>query len=133
MMCVFFFFFFKQKTAYEMRISDWSSDVCSSDLTQHFEHCGSRLIALVRWSRTGAFNRLFDRIDRQHPKADRLAALQLHIDQAARAFSGTIIEVRRVTAYHRTQSDDAAETAVKPTISNPRETVRTGRPNKSAQ
>src|SRR3546814_1504989 len=36
-MCVirvyyFCFFFFKQKTAYEMRISDWSSDVCSSDL-----------------------------------------------------------------------------------------------------
>src|SRR3546814_1486299 len=30
MLCV---FFFKQKTAYEMRISDWSSDVCSSDLT----------------------------------------------------------------------------------------------------
>src|SRR3546814_13631609 len=28
------FFFFKQKTAYEMRISDWSSDVCSSDLGQ---------------------------------------------------------------------------------------------------
>src|SRR3546814_2858247 len=34
-MCV---FFFKQKTAYEMRISDWSSDVCSSDL-----HAGSRI------------------------------------------------------------------------------------------
>src|SRR3546814_13752876 len=29
-----FVFFFKQKTAYEMRISDWSSDVCSSDLTR---------------------------------------------------------------------------------------------------
>src|SRR3546814_5904710 len=29
-----FFFFFKQKTAYEMRISDWSSDVCSSDLSR---------------------------------------------------------------------------------------------------
>src|SRR3546814_6959833 len=28
----YWFFFFKQKTAYEMRISDWSSDVCSSDL-----------------------------------------------------------------------------------------------------
>src|SRR3546814_1101828 len=28
----YFFFLFKQKTAYEMRISDWSSDVCSSDL-----------------------------------------------------------------------------------------------------
>src|SRR3546814_10002789 len=39
------FFFFKQKTAYEMRISDWSSDVCSSDLakalliqTEHWDH-----------------------------------------------------------------------------------------------
>src|SRR3546814_7850187 len=31
-LCCFSFFFFKQKTAYEMRISDWSSDVCSSDL-----------------------------------------------------------------------------------------------------
>src|SRR3546814_20627630 len=36
-MCIFIvlFFFFKQKTAYEMRISDWSSDVCSSDLCLH--------------------------------------------------------------------------------------------------
>src|SRR3546814_8617797 len=33
------FFFFKQKTAYEMRISDWSSDVCSSDLTEIFRQC----------------------------------------------------------------------------------------------
>src|SRR3546814_5239800 len=36
-------FFFKQKTAYEMRISDWSSDVCSSDLV---ERLAIRLIAL---------------------------------------------------------------------------------------
>src|SRR3546814_14743202 len=36
-MIVCFIFFFKQKTAYEMRISDWSSDVCSSDLVPgHF-------------------------------------------------------------------------------------------------
>src|SRR3546814_8870541 len=32
LLLVLLFFFFKQKTAYEMRISDWSSDVCSSDL-----------------------------------------------------------------------------------------------------
>src|SRR3546814_19302360 len=32
------FFFFKQKTAYEMRISDWSSDVCSSDDTADTDH-----------------------------------------------------------------------------------------------
>src|SRR3546814_5581657 len=37
-----FFFFFKQKTAYDMRISDWSSDVCSSDLIKR-----ARLIAYV--------------------------------------------------------------------------------------
>src|SRR3546814_1547115 len=36
MLVCYIFFFFKQKTAYEMRISDWSSDVCSSDL---FESC----------------------------------------------------------------------------------------------
>src|SRR3546814_5391920 len=39
-----FFFFFKQKTAYEMRISDWSSDVCSSDLVVVRRHrAGDRL------------------------------------------------------------------------------------------
>src|SRR3546814_8981133 len=41
------FFFFKQKTAYEMRISDWSSDVCSSDLrklndSSNTQHRGSK-------------------------------------------------------------------------------------------
>src|SRR3546814_10454252 len=40
LLCSLFFFFFKQKTAYEMRISDWSSDVCSSDL---------RVIAKIEW------------------------------------------------------------------------------------
>src|SRR3546814_5616194 len=40
------FFFFKQKTAYEMRISDWSSDVCSSDLAAIFF---TARWALTRW------------------------------------------------------------------------------------
>src|SRR3546814_6115893 len=35
---MYIFFFFKQKTAYEMRISDWSSDVCSSDLNCNSLH-----------------------------------------------------------------------------------------------
>src|SRR3546814_7060557 len=35
MLCIVVLFCFKQKTAYEMRISDWSSDVCSSDLRRH--------------------------------------------------------------------------------------------------
>src|SRR3546814_8868004 len=40
MLCFICFFFFKQKTAYELRISDWSSDVCSSDLVDGFGAVG---------------------------------------------------------------------------------------------
>src|SRR3546814_17070688 len=49
------FFFFKQKTAYEMRISDWSSDVCSSDLVPRHvpgRSAGRRLQTL--WPRSEA-------------------------------------------------------------------------------
>src|SRR3546814_20653330 len=46
--CVFVFFFFKQKTAYEMRISDWSSDVCSSDLTPIYRSSIRTVIAMQR-------------------------------------------------------------------------------------
>src|SRR3546814_17165702 len=62
-----FFFFFKQKTAYEMRISDWSSDVCSSDLLvdavvrqREEERDAVRQImerAFERFALTRAFNR----------------------------------------------------------------------------
>src|SRR3546814_2173120 len=41
------FFFFKQKTAYEMRISDWSSDVCSSDLARRGRGRGAGTAALA--------------------------------------------------------------------------------------
>src|SRR3546814_1114054 len=53
-LCISLFFFFKQKTAYEMRISDWSSDVCSSDLFHrtsqrvHLTEAGSRLLPHAR-------------------------------------------------------------------------------------
>src|SRR3546814_10768497 len=50
-MCI--FFFFKQKTAYEMRISDWSSDVCSSDLTDTALQRGGK-ITLRRGHRPAA-------------------------------------------------------------------------------
>src|SRR3546814_7391612 len=57
LLCV--FFFFKQKTAYEMRISDWSSDVCSSDLFVSF------VLALLACWIAGApgFAATVDRID----------------------------------------------------------------------
>src|SRR3546814_16377025 len=50
-----FFFFFKQNTAYEMRISDWSSDVCSSDLPPAWR--GVRLGVRERWSRAESARR----------------------------------------------------------------------------
>src|SRR3546814_10209605 len=40
------FFFFKQKTAYDMRISDWSSDVCSSDLGERAKNGVAHLVPL---------------------------------------------------------------------------------------
>src|SRR3546814_14080202 len=43
----FSFFFFKQKTAYEVRISDWSSDVCSSDLNTHVKTRNATCMALA--------------------------------------------------------------------------------------
>src|SRR3546814_2760012 len=45
-LCCFIFFFFKQKTAYEMRISDWSSDVCSSD--RKIRHVHALLLCAAR-------------------------------------------------------------------------------------
>src|SRR3546814_4565015 len=52
--CIVFFFFFKQKTAYEMRISDWSSDVCSSDL--HVDDVARAMLLLLGSENAGAFN-----------------------------------------------------------------------------
>src|SRR3546814_7411985 len=48
-----FFFFFKQKTAYEMRSRDWSSDVCSSDLPRELAAAGASLSGLEFLSRIG--------------------------------------------------------------------------------
>src|SRR3546814_1826614 len=50
-------FFFKQKTAYEMRISDWSSDVCSSDLFQRTSAHRSRCRPMRRSSLKMALTR----------------------------------------------------------------------------
>src|SRR3546814_1562423 len=49
-----FFFFCKQKTAYEMRISDWSSDVCSSDLL-HFFNANQAIFQLLPFRLTGVY------------------------------------------------------------------------------
>src|SRR3546814_11354446 len=58
---MFVFFFFKQKTAYEMRISDWSSDVCSSDLCRAPASLASPALAL----------RCHSRFPRHHQSGDQ--------------------------------------------------------------
>src|SRR3546814_10488230 len=63
--CVLMLFFFKQKTAYEMRISDWSSDVCSSDLNSGVVLESAPGCLAVAKSRTAALHQL-------HLLADRL-------------------------------------------------------------
>src|SRR3546814_3537278 len=45
---LFFLIFFKQKTAYEMRISDWSSDVCAADHTQTILHVRFRTVQMLQ-------------------------------------------------------------------------------------
>src|SRR3546814_9169413 len=80
--CLFrYFFFFKQKTAYEMRISDWSSDVCSSDLVQ-----SARLVLIV--------------IDRLQVQAERWPALA----QGQHRAPGR--PVRGIEMVHRGRSED---------------------------
>src|SRR3546814_8932463 len=73
MCCVWFFvcvvfcvFFFKQKTAYEMRISDWSSDVCSSDLL---------VVMPLGYLLYGALRSGPPRSDEAHFTLDNLAAI----------------------------------------------------------
>src|SRR3546814_2354443 len=69
------FFFFKQKTAYEMRISDWSSDVCSSDLlaADHIDrgwHVRDPRLALLRRNDDFAA-RLVSRLSDSNPRGQK--------------------------------------------------------------
>src|SRR3546814_2788514 len=100
---VLLFFFFKQKTAYEMRISDWSSDVCSSDLRTVNQVrypayvvdslCGQlRPTARAEGGIPPAFDRFIDRLHRrlvrgvgreiiEHPVTQPIAGADLHLVQ----------------------------------------------------
>src|SRR3546814_5021348 len=69
------YFFFKQKTAYEMRISDWSSDVCSSDLRRH-DH--DDLTSLLTEPSDLACDML-DALDRAHRRATIFLNEECHV------------------------------------------------------
>src|SRR3546814_2872063 len=69
---IFFFFFFKQKTAYEMRISDWSSDVC----TARRNSAGTHPEARAALSRSGRFPAVPRNLHREGPRRWRCYARQ---------------------------------------------------------
>src|SRR3546814_18699610 len=85
---VYFFccvFFFKQKTAYEMRISDWSSDVCSSDLPARHHLAQDELRGLEERHR-GQSDRRVQCLQGRDALVSRTAVGQLHplhLDQRA--------------------------------------------------
>src|SRR3546814_3410410 len=94
------FFFFKQKTAYEMRISDWSSDVCSSDLQcdEHGVACGVAEIIIDRLEIVGV-----DEQQRKTAAARRSgvdAPRELFIEGGAVRHRGQRV-VRRAVGEHR--------------------------------
>src|SRR3546814_12585526 len=72
---LFLFFFFKQKTAYEMRISDWSSDVCSSDLIDARFGDDRRRIArilVIAGVEDGVARIVRDLVDRRRRRGDAI-------------------------------------------------------------
>src|SRR3546814_10151522 len=91
MYCVLYFFFFKQKTAYEMRISDWSSDVCSSDLQYDIHRSWSNSRILRRDNRRhdgkpesiGFIGKHIAAIGQQDVEQCNLRAAQLKIGSAS--------------------------------------------------
>src|SRR3546814_7827650 len=72
-----YFFFYKQKTAYEMRISDWSSDVCSSDLAAYV-FFGSADIQQDPWDRESHEKFLSANV-REIPSEDIVSADSIHV------------------------------------------------------
>src|SRR3546814_2051702 len=85
------FFFFKQKTAYEMRISDWSSDVCSSDLF------GRKVL-----ERQPTIDRMFWRIhrDKRSNKRNLIASLEI-LPFRGLAQKRTAMEIGRASCRER--------------------------------
>src|SRR3546814_5649734 len=83
-MCSFYFFFFKQKTAYEMRISDWSSDVCSSDLRQCGEFLPEATVREMRAADAVLFGAMggpeLDEVPAEQRRAGSLRAIRRDLD-----------------------------------------------------
>src|SRR3546814_8485319 len=90
------FFFFKQKTAYEMRMSDWSSDVCSSDLFSLFTEQNSPQFAVV----VNTTANLRSRIGQRYSVTGRLPLTGGNFRQGGasiKGFARHLLEIKRLT------------------------------------
>src|SRR3546814_8620189 len=95
------FFFFKPKTAYEMRISDWSSDVCSSDLRHHQAIFGLRRHAQMHRTVARDDVRLviiacIDHREARHGLADRGDQQRQHGEFWLRSTMGVEVRAQRL-------------------------------------
>src|SRR3546814_6379339 len=90
-LCSFVFFFFKQKTAYEMRISDWSSDVCSSDLNDLDAGIQERQLTQAALDRVGLELDVAEDFRRRRERHHRAAAGHL-ADDPQRLDDGSVRE-----------------------------------------
>src|SRR3546814_2347623 len=90
------FFFFKQKTADEMRISDWSSDVCSSDLAVGDEAVGQQVVLGCRVVGDGAVDAVVV-ADHQALRRDEAGGAATQADHRVQRLGG---EVRQVFGRH---------------------------------
>src|SRR3546814_8544218 len=95
------FFFFKQKTAYEMRISDWSSDVCSSDLVE-------QVVRLIRSKGVGVYFVTQNPLD---VPVEVLGQLGNRVQHALRAFTPRDQKAVRTAAetFRQNQAFDTAK------------------------
>src|SRR3546814_11396101 len=117
--CLFFFFFFKQKTAYEMRISDWSSDVCSSDLVRFpsLDEAGELFLRSPELEKV-ADHRMIDAIENGLTDAFLAAFgflnrldLQVHEQQVAELVGAAPVDLACLLVYLRRLLAPALEVA----------------------
>src|SRR3546814_5105911 len=91
------FLFYKRKTAYDMRISDWSSDVCSSDLGFRSAELSAKRGVELRRSKLGQRDALLPHIFPRAVGVARLARLvTLEEQELARAFIGIDLDRKSV-------------------------------------
>src|SRR3546814_2740700 len=93
-------FFFKQKTAYELRISDWSSDVCSSDLKMLMDLGIAGKVAIVTGGSHGIGRAVSEELGRNGCRVVVVARGQEQLDStvdAIRSEGGEAIEIGRAS------------------------------------